>query len=537
MPPAVSAEPPPPRRALLADVAWVLLAAALLMAPAAVWGRPFVFGDSVYYWGWGGDILDALVRPWPHASQAWVHGRTLHGWGFATHDATPADLRFNLTWLTARSAFYAVPFRVLFNLGGAWLVAAVQALISAAVLKIAIRAIAPAASWRAGLAVVAALAAATSLGFETGYLMPDLFGGLAVLAAAVLVVFPDRLSRAAKAGMIAAVAYAVVAHAENGLNIAVAVALTALVNVGLGWRTAAARAAPLALALVVGLMLAAAGSSVLSYAFGRAVHMAPFPESRLLADGAAQAYLRKTCAATKLQACDLADPPPAAIEYYLWTYPLERPVSGQGEAAAAPTLAQYDRLMHRHVTDAEADRRERFVAEQPSLVLGALKTDGVREGEQGLLGGFLGVMNFGVGADFDSAALFAKGGQTILKAQMDGLFPGGAEGGRYPLDLTAPIQYAAVLASLIFLGLSAARRSGPDEAALSRLLVFVMAMAIANAVLCGVISGPYSRYQARVEWLIPFAALAMLARGRAFAGLRPPQPALSAERPGSSAPL
>lgn len=526
--PTPSNEAPSPARALLREAGWIIVAAALLLAPAAIWGRPFVFGDSVYYWGWGGDILDAVARPWPHAGEAWIHGRTLHGWGFATHDATPADLRFNLTWLTARSAFYAVPFRLLVNLGGVWLVATVQAVAAAAVLRLAISAVAPRASQVAGFAVVAVLAAATSLGFEAGYMMPDLFGGLAVLAAAVLAVFPDRLSRAAKVGAVAAIAYAVVAHAENGLNIAAAIGLAAFVSAGLGWREAARRSAPIAVALFAGLALAWGGAGALGHAFGRPVQAPPFPESRLLADGAGQAYLRQVCPATRLTACDLANQPPAAIEYYLWTYPLEPPVQGVGETAAAPQLAQFERLLHRHVTNAEADRRERFVAEQPRLVLGALETAGVRETGDALLGGLLGVMNFGVAPDFDSAALFAKGGQTILRGQLDALLPGGVEQGRYPLDLAAPVQYAAVLASLIFLGLGASRRTGPDDAPLSRLVVLVMALVVVNAILCGVISGPYGRYQARVEWLIPFIALAVLARGRALAVRRAPGLAPSA---------
>ena len=50
---------------IMKDGAWVALAATILLMPALLWGRPFVFGDTAYYWGWGGDILDALQRPWP----------------------------------------------------------------------------------------------------------------------------------------------------------------------------------------------------------------------------------------------------------------------------------------------------------------------------------------------------------------------------------------------------------------------------------------------------------------------------------------
>src|ERR1700761_1570637 len=107
-----------PASGVLADSLWVALAAAILLVPALAWGRPFVFGDTPYYWAWGGDLLDALQRPWPHPGQPWVAGRALDGWGHATHDTALADLRFNVTVLTARSAFYAIPLRLLTSLGG-----------------------------------------------------------------------------------------------------------------------------------------------------------------------------------------------------------------------------------------------------------------------------------------------------------------------------------------------------------------------------------------------------------------------------------
>ena len=223
---------------------WVLAAALILLLPAMVWGRPFIFGDTPFYWGWGGDILEALRRPWPQPGQPWLHGRSLHGWGYALHDATPADLRFNLTWLTARSAFYAVPLRLLVDVGGLWLAAGLQALICAWLLKVALRAAAPASSNLTYIAMTAVLAATTSLGFETAYAMPDLFGGLAILAATTLIVFPDRLVRAERIGLVALIVYAALAHAENGLNVAAAALLGGLWywRAGIGWKAALGRA-------------------------------------------------------------------------------------------------------------------------------------------------------------------------------------------------------------------------------------------------------------------------------------------------------
>jgi hypothetical protein len=501
----------------MSDAAWVLVAAGVLLLPAILWGRPFVFGDTLYYDGWGGDVLDALQRPWPHPGQPWVTGRSLHGWGFGLHDATPADLRFNLTWLTARSAFYAAPFHLLLRLGGLWLVAGLQALAAAWVVRVAIRSLAPASTGLIYIGVIAALTAASSLGFVTDYAMPDIFGGLAILAAVALIVFPERLGRAERLGLVALVVYAVLAHAENGLNVAAAFILGFLWywRSGVGWRAALGRAAPTAIALAIGLALAAGGGIVLKAAFGQPVRMAPFAASRMLADGVAQPYLKQVCPGAHLAACDLADSPPVDIEYYLWIYPLEGPTPPHMADPAAYTLAQFDRLQLRHVTDAEAEHRQRYVAEQSRLVLGGLQTDAPQFARQAFAGAMVGFLNFGVGRDLDSVGMIVRGGHSLLRDQLDQVLSGSPECarpdaqtcGRYDLGAVTPLQYAVVLLSFVFLGVCSLRRVMAPTGQLVGFISLTLALVLVNAVLCGVISGPYDRYQARVEWLIPLSAL------------------------------
>ena len=46
------------------EALWIALAAAVLLVPALAYGRPFVFGDTAYYWTWGGDVLDADDSWW-----------------------------------------------------------------------------------------------------------------------------------------------------------------------------------------------------------------------------------------------------------------------------------------------------------------------------------------------------------------------------------------------------------------------------------------------------------------------------------------
>jgi hypothetical protein len=495
---------------------WLAMAAAMLLLPAILWGRPFVFYDTPNYWGWGRDIWEALQHAWPRSGQPWPAERSLYGWELGAHGASPAELRFNLTLITARSAFYATPFYLLTRLGGLWLVAVLQAGLTAWVVKVAVRAILPDSAGLTYIGIVAVLAVASSLGFEAAYGMPDLYGGLAVLAAPILISYWPRLGPVARLGLLAVVVYAVLAHAENGLNVAAAVVIGALLHrrIDKSWTSALRRAAPTALALAISLILAATGAMVLRTAFGQPVRMAPFPASRVLADGVAQRYLHEACPRVGLAACDLADSAPADPEYYLWVYPLVRP-----HPAHASVPAVYDLFQFRRVTDAEVDQRERFVNEQGRLLLGALRTDGLDEARAVITRGAIAFINFGVNPDFDSLQGLLQE-RTQRRQQTVAITPGGigcvrfggAACGRFDLGQIVPWQYGMVIFSLVLLSAGMVHRPAAPMGDFGDFLLLVLSLVLANAFLCGSVSGAYDRYQARVEWLIPFCALVLAAQ-------------------------
>ena len=234
--------------------AFILAGAAILLIPALVFGRPFVFYDTPVYWGWGRDVVEAVGRPWPGPLQPWIPGRPLHGWELGAHGATSGDLRFILTAMSARSFFYAVPLYLLTSLGGLWLITGLQALVAAWTLRAALRALVPTAGGLAYLAMVVALTGLTGLGFEAGYVMPDVFAGLAVLAACVLAARPGAIGPWSRAGLVGVIAYAALAHAANLPLLAAVAAFAVVIHAREGWR-AVARAAPVAGALVLSLVL------------------------------------------------------------------------------------------------------------------------------------------------------------------------------------------------------------------------------------------------------------------------------------------
>jgi hypothetical protein len=492
---------------IAASLGLIALAAALLLAPALIWSRPFIFYDTPVYWGWGRDVVEALQHPRPRVGQPWIDGRPLNGWELGAHGASQGDLRFTLSAIAARSPFYAVSLYLLTGIGGLWLVVGLQAMAVAWTLRAALLALVPGCGAVAYLAVVGALTALTSIGFETGYAMPDVFGGIALVAALVLALRPDRLGIATKIGFVGLMTFAVLAHTANALDLMAALGfgIVALWRLGLG--ASIRRMIPIGVALAGAFALAALSHGWLAAAFGRPPMTAPFLASRILADGVGQQYLRGACAREALAACDLAHVQTDYPEYYLALYPLEPPPS---LAAAAHV---YDQLQFRHVGESEATHRERFVAEQPRLVLGAALNDGPRMVAAMLAYGAREVFNVAVERDFDSlSGLLAE--RTQRRGETIAITPGAADcergGGRscgaLQLGSLVTLQRLVVWASLAYVVAARLVAREEDRGDLADFAALAISVVLANAFLCGALSGPYDRYQSRVAWLIPFAA-------------------------------
>src|SRR5262245_57422500 len=164
------------------SVMLVVVGAVILLVPALLSGRPFIFYDTWEFHSWGRDVLAAIIHPWPTA-EPFPAGRQL--WASKVVSAPPAivdETQFRLTLSTvgSRSAFYAVPIGALRSL---WLAAGVQALLVSGILWVSVHAF----GWRhhrlAFVGTVMALTVATTLPFFAAFLMPNLFTGLAALAA------------------------------------------------------------------------------------------------------------------------------------------------------------------------------------------------------------------------------------------------------------------------------------------------------------------------------------------------------------------
>jgi hypothetical protein len=130
------------------------------------------------------------------------------------------------------------------------------------------------------------------------------------------------------------------------------------------------------------------------------------------------------------------------------------------------------------------------------------------------------LINVGVGRDFDTVQFLMREGHSRLRERIAALLPGGIECvgpggaycGRFDLGWVAPPQGAVIVASFAFLLARLLHRRAAPRDGLVNFLVLILGLVLANACLCGAISGPYARYQTRVEWLVPLGALLLVAQ-------------------------
>ena len=123
------------------------------------------------------------------------------------------QFRLTLSAIGSRSAFYAIP---VYLLGSVWAAAAAQAALVSGVLDVFVRAV----GWRhrmAFIGLVVVLTLTTALPFFAAFIMPDIFTGLSIIAAGLLLFFFDRLSTFARWALAAVIAYAMGAHNSNAL--------------------------------------------------------------------------------------------------------------------------------------------------------------------------------------------------------------------------------------------------------------------------------------------------------------------------------
>ena len=487
----------------------VALGTLVLLLPAIACGRPFIFWDTPTFYSWGHDILAAIRQPWPPLDHfpahrgLWAADNMLAAWD----RITSRQFQLVLTSIGARSKFYAVPLYALGSTLTLWAPAIVQAALVAWMLWVAANAVMPGLHLAGFAGLVVALTVATTAPFYAAFLMPDVFAPLGLLAAALLVCFPARLTPAQRAGCAVLVAVAALVHISNAVVIVALIAVAASASRFMRPPVSVRRGAFVVVVALVGAAALAAASDVgMRAIFGLPVETAPFLEGRVLADGPGQAFLRETCAQHPYEACRYKDLQVLFPDDVIW-----------------PDVSWHHLPL---ITDPAA--RHRYLDEQGAVVLGTLLHHPFAQLRASLRNAVEQLADFRIADSMGgslSGLLNANTDRALrVRLTVPNLGPclaspaAAACDFRQPMRILEKLQFVVVAIALAGLVLRLlcwhAWRTNPAGGAANeerqRLTLFVLALVgavIANGVFCGATSGAFERYQARVIWLLPMLAV------------------------------
>jgi hypothetical protein len=432
----------------------VLVGAALLIWPAFFNGYPLLFSDS-------GGFLHQTLGPLMLWDKPYVYGPFLHlfHWRVSLWGplAAQAAIVSHLLWLTQRC-------------------------------------IAGAASPRRHLAVTAFVAAATTAPFSVALLMPDIFAPVVVLALVLLGAARARLGRGERVYLVALATAAIAVHLSHLPLAAATIAALATLDMVLRRPRGAwpLLLSPLAAAIAVLVATNAVGHGKP----GLSPHGATFLLARLQSDGPATATLRARCPQAGWYLCDFVDRLPMDSDVFLWAAdsPVNRDAAGRQRFLGGALLS----------------------AEASQIVGETLRRDPLGVAGAMLRNTAVQLAHFGIGDTLGNDWLSV----TVARRLADGFPPreaaafAGAPQARGELRATLSWADLAVLPAILLalpaLAYAAIRAARDGDRAALALALCVALGIVANAAIAGGLSKPHARYQARIVWLLPAAAVLLL---------------------------
>ena len=435
-----------------------LLASLLLWPLALTGGRPGYIMDSAGYHH-GGEKAVAFVakRFDPAAREAATAGR-------ATGKAKADDGTQGV-----RSIPYSVMTYILAAPGKSLLALAIgQALLTAIMIVLLLRATGLADDRRASIALAALLGAGTGIALFTTLATPDIFAGLTILGIVMLAVWPDRFRRGERLAIVAITALAIASHSSHVL---IAVGMAGLLALLAAWQWRTGMRAGLAgpawgmVAIAGGIALVMFSALVGFKEMSVAPKRYPFALARSIEDGPARWYLDSHCKTDHYVVCELfPDGFPDRAGYFLW---------GADGIAARATTAQMNRIR-----DEELEIVQRATAAYPG--------DQLQSSINNLRDQILAV---GI-----TPALF-RDKQLVGDTLADATRP-------QDLRWQMHVQIGVVLLSLIALLALWLRANRESRVAVGLVLLGILG----NDTICAIFAAPDIRYQNRLLWLLPLFA-------------------------------
>lgn len=426
----------------------IAAAAALLAAPALLNGYPLLYWDSADY----------IEMPFTGEVPVW------------------------------RTASYVLLTALAKPTGTLWTAVAVQCGLIAYILHEVLATLTPARPWRTLVPVTLGLSALTALPWFTSQLMADGFTGVLVLGMATLAFWRTDNGSARRLGLAAALALAMAVHTSH-VAVAGGIVLALLALRGLGqlgpWRWLRPRVLLPSLVIGLGILIAVTANWSLTGRTFLSQSTGSLMLARLVQDGIAKRYLDAVCpGGAKLRMCRVRNRLPGNANAFLWFPGPFYEIGGWSRAVQdeARFIVQ-DSLRLLPVEHVKAALR--LTLEQLLMV---------RTGD--------GVVNLDTIHAGDSIET-----DPFMPRVIGRYFPGDlaaymASHQRDNPDFTwinhvhVPVAAAGLALCLTVLIAGIARR---DRVAAGVALITVLAV-LGNAFVCGALSNPNHRYQARVAW-------------------------------------
>ncbi|HEY7663096.1 MAG TPA: hypothetical protein VH934_08245 [Xanthobacteraceae bacterium] len=329
------------------------------------------------------------------------------------------------------------------------------------------------------VAVIAALSVLTALPALSSMLLTDIFVGLAVLALYLLVFRGRELRRAERFGLFLLVAFAAATHSATLAVLLAVIGFCGLVLVLSGTRLL--RLVPAVSAIATGAVMLLAAN----FAFSGQLAWTPggfgIAFGRMLQDGIVKRYLDDHCPDVRLRLCPYRDELPKTADDFLWNYGVFNELgrfSGLGDEMRFIVLHSLREYPLQQIETA-------FAATAAQLGLVA-----TGNGTHNQIWHTYGIM------------------RQFIPDEVPAMQKARQQRGELHFDLInrvhVPIALGSMLLVLALLAKALAHRRFDEPILLAAIVAVAL---LANAFVCGALSGPHDRYGARIAWIATFAVV------------------------------
>lgn len=482
-----------PRTGAGRAVTWIAIAVLACLSVLLVNGRPLFYFDTVGYIAQGHSALWKLGFPAesPISIRSGMVPSKTGGTGVAEPDLT--EIEADHTVDGSRSSVYAVLAGTLARLG--FLEGLIVLNVAAVLVAVWLPMRLAARRWGLHMAMPQAVAIPIivacfgSLPFFVAYLMPDTFAPVLLLVIATLTVFARQMRPWEMLLALALGSLAIVSHLSHLAIAAVTVPFVVLVSLFMSRRQWWLPPALVLLIVGVGFAEQSVLRSAARTLSDSEVVIKPYITARLIQDGPGMRYLETHCPDETIPTCLL-------YNALTWSDDPYRLTASHIVFERSARLGSF-RLMTPENQKIVADNQIGFFF------------DVLKDAPLATTAAF--VRNVFIQAGFFSIEMTLPDEHIIAQnAGVTGLLSGDFDNGRITADtswlgVVTALQTAVYVASLIvILVLVAAPRRVPVE--VKALAIMALVGILANALVCGGISQPATRYGARVIWLLPLVA-------------------------------